>query len=419
MLDIKLIRKNPKYVAELLKRRGYNFDYENFTKLATLYTSKLIQKEKLQADKNNLSKKFGKEKDITPLMLSDLEDIDDNIYELKRKISEVDEELHNIVYSIPNLPHISVHDGIKPTTIKEEKGNKQFNFKPKTYLELNEKLNLFNLETGAKITGSRFSILNGNGAKLERALINFMLDVQTNENGYKEFSVPVVVNQDSMFTTGQLPKFKDDVFKLQGELNYFLIPTAEVPLTNIHRGDILKENELPLCYTAYTPCFRKEAGSYGKDSKGLVRQHQFNKVELVKFCKQEDSYNELEKLVVDAESILKKLGLDYRVILLGAEDMGFGAAKCYDIEVFHIGSEKWWECSSCSNFEDFQARRGNIFYKTKNNEKKLVHTLNGSGLATSRLLPAILEYYQNDNGSITIPEVLIPYMNGLKEIKGL
>jgi seryl-tRNA synthetase len=260
-------------------------------------------------------------------------------------------------------------------------------------------------------------VYRGAGARLERALINYMLDVQTGRNGYLEHQVPLMVNRDSMFGTNQLPKFEEDMFKVE-EVGYFLIPTAEVPLTNLRRGEVLQEAELPLKYTACTPCFRKEAGAYGKDTKGMVRQHQFNKVELVKFTTPETSYQEHEKLVADAESILQGLKLPYRVMLLCGGEMGFGAAKCYDLEVLHAGTDRWWECSSCSNFEDFQARRANIKFKGKDGKTRLVHTLNGSGLATSRLLPAILENYQRADGSIAVPDVLKPYMGGLEVIGG-
>ncbi len=408
MLDIKLIRKNPELIAQKLKRRGFNFDYIAFMEKDNLYRTKLLEQEQYQAKKNRLQKERNKD-------IFAMEDMRDNLYELEREVRKLKHELNIDISYVPNLPHDSVHDGLKPQEQKIVFDKNILNFKHKTYLELNEQLKFFDFEKGTKLTGSRFTVYNEIGARLERALINFMLDTQSN-NGYKEVQVPIIVNRQSMFTTGQLPKFEEDMFKIQ-DSEYFLIPTAEVPLTNLHREETLNEKDLTLKYMAYTPCFRKEAGAYGKDFKGIVRQHQFNKVELVKFCKQEDSYNELENLVLDAESILIKLGLSYRIILLGSEDMGFGAAKCYDIEVYHSGSDKWWECSSCSNFEDFQARRGNIFYKDKDGQRKLVHTLNGSGLATSRLLPAILEYYQQEDGSIKIPEALIPYMNGIKDIK--
>jgi seryl-tRNA synthetase len=278
-------------------------------------------------------------------------------------------------------------------------------------------LGILDWARATKITGARFTVYRGLGARLERALIQFMLDTQTQRHGYTEFWTPLMVNAETLFGTGQLPKFEEDLFKLQGENPYYLIPTAEVPLTNLHRDETIDEAVLPLKYTAYTPCFRAEAGSYGKDTKGMVRQHQFNKVELVKFTLPETSFEEHEKLTADAEAILEALELPYRRMLLCAGDMGFGAAKCYDLEVYSAGQEKkWWECSSCSNFADFQARRANIKVRRKDGKKELLHTLNGSGLATSRVLPAILENNQLADGSVVVPKVLRPYLGGLERI---
>jgi len=325
--------------------------------------------------------------------------------------------LKKYLLQVPNLPADDVPVG------KDERQNivvstwgtlPEFDFKPKPHWEIAEYLDILDNKRAAKITGSRFTLYKGPGAMLERALINFMLDMHF-ENGYKEIFPPLLVNRDTMTGTGQLPLLEDDMFKTQ-DPEYFLIPTSEVPLINIHKDEILKEKELPIYYTAYTPCFRKEAGSYGKDLKGIVRTHQFNKVELIKFTHPDTSYEELEKLVKNAEIILQKLGLHYRVVLLCTGDMSFASSKTYDIEVWHAGSEKYWEVSSCSNCTDFQARRARIKFKDKNNKLHFVHTLNGSGLATSRLMPAIIENYQTKDMEIIIPEVLRPYMHNIDKI---
>ena len=292
----------------------------------------------------------------------------------------------------------------------------EFSFEPQQHFDIGEKLGILDFDRAARMTGARFSLLTGAGARLERALINFMLDVHTSEHGYREVLPPLMVNRQAMTGTGQLPKFEKDLFKIEGT-DYFLIPTAEVPLTNIHQQEILTEDDLPCCYAAFTPCFRSEAGSYGRDTRGLIRQHQFNKVELVKFTRPEDSYDELEKLLANAEAILQKLGISYRVVTLCSGDLGFSAAKTYDIEVWLPGQNTYREISSCSNFEDFQARRASIRFKRKGgNKTELVHTLNGSGLAVGRTLVAVLENYQQADGSVIIPEVLRPYMGGLERI---
>ena len=294
---------------------------------------------------------------------------------------------------------------------------KKLDFQPKTHVEIAESLDIIDFKAATKLSGTNFVLFKGDGARLERALYNFMLDIHTTQHGYKEVAPPVLVNRDSMTGTGQLPKMEEDMYRIQDE-DLFLIPTAEVPVTNIHRDEILKEEDLPIYYTAYTPCFRREAGSYGKDTKGLVRVHQFDKVELVKFVKPEYSYDELEKLVANAEKILQLLELPYRVIMLASGDLSFAAAKCYDIEAHAAGLNRWLEVSSCSNFEDFQARRANIRFKGQTTKKTtLVHTLNGSGVALARTMIAILENYQTKDGHVSIPKVLQPYMGGQKEIK--
>jgi len=321
---------------------------------------------------------------------------------------------------IPNIPHISVKSGTDSTQNTEVLTwgePKKYSFKPKEHTEVAQDLGILDMARGAKLSGSGFALFRGLGARLERALVNFMLDVHTKEHGYTEFWPPYLVNRATMTGTGQLPKFEEDMYKLKDD-DLFLIPTAEVPVTNIHRDEVLKEEELPLKYTAYTPCFRREAGSYGKDTKGLVRVHQFDKVELVKFSRPETSYEEHEKMLMDAERVLQKLELPYRVLQLCSGDMGFGAAKCYDIEAWAAGLGRWLEVSSVSNFEDFQARRANLRFKRKETGKsELVHTLNGSGLALPRVVIAILENNQNADGSVLVPAALRPYLDGMTVLK--
>ncbi|NOQ19328.1 MAG: serine--tRNA ligase, partial [Desulfobacterales bacterium] len=329
------------------------------------------------------------------------------------------EKIKQILFGLPNLPHVSVpigRDSSENPVLKKTGTPPDFDFEPMPHWTLGENLKILDFETASKITGARFPLYLGAGAKLERALINFMLDIHTTEHGYKEILPPFMVNRDSMTNTGQLPKFEEDLFKLEG-WDYFMIPTAEVPVTNIHKGEILDENMLPILYTAYTPCFRSEAGSYGKDTRGLIRQHQFNKVELVKFTRPETSYDELETLLNNAEKILKCLGLPYQVISLCTGDLGFSAAKTYDIEIWMPAQGVYREISSCSNFESFQARRANIRFKRKGKKgTELVHTLNGSGLAVGRTFAAVLENFQQADGSVIIPEALRPYMGGMEKL---
>jgi seryl-tRNA synthetase len=342
------------------------------------------------------------------------------IKELEAKLPEVVDELNNLLLLIPNIPHESVVVGLDPDdnpVIRKWGEIRDFEYTPLPHWELGEKLNILDFSRAAKIAGSRFSLQKGPGAALERALINFMLDIHTTFHGYTETLPPFLVNSESMTNTGQLPKFREDLFKVDG-WDLFLIPTAEVPVTNIHRDEILSFDELPVKYVSYTPCFRSEAGSYGKDTRGLIRQHQFNKVELVTFSCPEDSYRELESLTADAEDILQRLGLPYRVVSLCSGDLGFSAAKTYDLEVWLPGQQLYREISSCSNFTDFQARRANIrFRRKKASGTELVHTLNGSGLAVGRTLVAILENYQQADGSVVIPEALRPYIGGLSIIR--
>ncbi len=344
------------------------------------------------------------------------------IKDMDSKVKDIDKKMAKILYNIPNIPHNSVPIGRddKSNKIIREWGTKRrFDFKPQNHLYLAEYLDIIDFARGSKITGSNFPLYKGSGARLERALINFMLDLHTKRHGYKELWPPSLVNRSSMTGTGQLPKLEEDMYRLKDD-DYFLIPTAEVPVTNIHRDEVIDADSLPLCYTAYTPCFRREAGSYGKDTKGLIRVHQFDKVELVKFVMPEDSYNELESLLKDAEEVLQLLELPYRVCILSTGELSFAAAKCYDIEAWSAVSG-YLEVSSCSNFEDFQARRANIRYKQTTDDgremKGYVHTLNGSGVALARTVIAILENYQQKDGSVVIPEVLQRYMDGQKIIK--
>jgi seryl-tRNA synthetase len=379
--------------------------------------------ELLKAKKNAASKEIArrkKENKDTADIMAEMKSISVQIDDLDNFIIKCEQELEMFLLQIPNIPHLSVPAGKTSEDNVEVKRHGEipkFTFTPREHSEIGDMLGILDFERAGKLAGARFVLYKGHGALLERALINFMLDIHTRENGYTEVLPPFMVNRACMTGTGQLPKFEEDLFKIEG-WEHFLIPTAEVPVTNMYRDEILKEGELPLRYTAYTPCFRKEAGSYGKDVKGLIRQHQFNKVELVKFAKPETSYDELEKLTLDAEKILQKLGLPYRVVALCTGDLGFASAKTYDIEVWLPGQGKYREISSCSNFEDFQARRANIRYKPKDGGKpRFVHTLNGSGLAVGRTLVAILENYQQEDGSVMIPETLRPYMGGLERIE--
>jgi seryl-tRNA synthetase len=423
MLDLKYVRENLDTVVAGLKKRGLDFDADSFKSLEEQRRVLITEAEKLKAGKNDLSKKIGelkKAKEDAGDLMDRVKLMGDEISKAEARAAELDEKLWDILKTTPNLPDASVPTGLsaeKNVKVREWGTIPKFDFMPKAHWDLGVDLDILDFDRAAKVTGARFTFYKGLAARLERALIQFMLDTQTQKHGYTEFWTPLMVNSASLFGTGNLPKFEEDLFRLRGENGYYLIPTAEVPLTNYHRDETLDEAQLPLKYTAYTPCFRAEAGSYGRDTKGMVRQHQFNKVELVKFCTPETSAAEHEKLTLDAEAILQALNLPYQTMLLCAGDMGFGASKCYDIEVYSAGQEKkWWECSSCSNFGDFQARRANIKVKLKDGKKVLAHTINGSGLATSRVLPAILENNQQADGSVLIPQALRPYMGGLDRI---
>ena len=421
MFDIKLIRDNREAVQKGLAAKNVDADLGAVLKHDRKRRDLLAELEELRSQKNAANDEISrliKEKKDPKKKIASMKAIALKIDEIEPKVKNVQIQIHDALISIPNLPHGSVPvGGVENNEEVRSRGiPKQFNFKPKTHIEIAERLDIIDFKRAAKISGSNFILFKGHGARLERALYNFMLDVHTSEHGYLEVFPPFLVNRDSMIGTGQLPKMAEDMYHLD-EDDLYLIPTAEVPVTNIHRDEILKEEDLPIYYTAYTACFRREAGSYGKDTRGLVRVHQFDKVELVKFVKPESSYDELEKLVADAQKIFQLLGLPYKVFVLASGDLSFAAAKCYDIEAHAAGMDKWLEVSSCSNFEDFQARRANIRFKGGATKKPAyVHTLNGSGLALARTVVAILENYQTKEGDVLIPEVLQPYMGGMKKI---
>jgi seryl-tRNA synthetase len=423
MLEIKLIRQNLAAVEAALATRGQSADLEAFKTVDAQHRQTLQEVEELRHRRNVVSDEIARLKragNPAEAFVVEMRAVSARIKELEKTLAETQETLSVILMALPNLPHVSVpigKDSTENPVIKTWGKPPQFEFAPKAHWDIGTDLKILDFERATKITGARFPLYFDAGARLERALINFMLDVHTREHGYHEVLPPFIVNRPSMTATGQLPKFEQDLFKLE-QWDYFLIPTAEVPLTNIHRGEILDEDALPCCYTACTPCFRSEAGSYGKDTRGLIRQHQFNKVELVKFCTPEASEAELERLLAQAETILVKLGLPYRVVLLCTGDMGFAAAKTYDIEVWMPAQGVYREISSCSNFGDFQARRADIRFRRKGKKgTELVHTLNGSGLAVGRTLAAILENGQQADGSVAIPEALRPYAGGMEAIR--
>lgn len=425
MLDIKLLRNNFEEVEKALANRNEDFDLSKFKELDARRREILGEVEVMKSKQNVASKKIPAMKkageDVSAIM-AEMKELSGKVKELDAQLSEVDKELNAWMLTIPNIPHPSVPAGatdednvevrrfMEPTT---------FDFEPKAHWDIGADLGILDPETAGKTTGARFTFYRDLGAKLERAITNFFLDQHTYEHGYEEIFAPFMVSRDSMTGTGQLPKFEEDAYKVYGDgKEYFLIPTAEVPVTNMYRESILDGSKLPIKHVAYTACFRAEAGSAGRDTRGLIRQHQFNKVELVKFTKPENSYEELEKLTRDAEDVLQKLGLPYRVVKICMGDLGFTAAMKYDIEVWMPSYGRYVEISSCSNFEEFQARRANIKYKDNAKDKaKFVHTLNGSGVAVGRTTAAILENYQQADGSVIVPEVLRPYMNGLEVIK--
>ncbi len=423
MLDRTFIRENIDRVRKALADRHSDFDLNKLVELDDRARTLRKEVEDDRAERNRVSEKTGRLSKLGQDITGDraaMKALANSIKQKESELADIEEELTVLLKTIPNLPHPSVPVGKDETAnklIRKVGEPRRFDFVPRDHVELGTALGILDMERAAKITGARFAHYWGLGARLERALINFMLDVQTRENGYGEVLPPFIVNDQTLFGTGQLPKFEADLFKLQ-DLKYYLIPTAEVPVTNLYRDEILDGKTLPIKLAAYTPCFRSEAGSYGKDVRGLIRQHQFNKVELVCFSRPEESYDELEKLTAAAETILKKLELPYQVVALSTGDLGFSAAKTYDLEVWLPSQQRYREISSCSNFEDFQARRANIRFRTDAKSKpRLVHTLNGSGLAVGRTWLAILENYQQADGSVKIPDALAPYMDGVKEIR--
>jgi len=424
MLEIKFIRQHEAVVLESLRKRGHDYDLGPFLDCDAKRRAILLEVEELKHERNKVSElipKMNKKGEDATDLIAKMRTVSQKIKALDEELSDHEKTLHATLMELPNLPHSSVpvgHDEEDNVVVKTVGEPRAFDFEPRPHWEIGETLGILDLERAAKITGARFALYLGLGARLERALINFMLDVQTRENGYLEVLPPFMTNRTSMTATGQLPKFEEDLFKVEG-WDYYLIPTAEVPVTNIHQNEILEEQDLPKLYTAHTPCFRSEAGSYGKDTRGLIRQHQFNKVELVKFTTPESSYDELENLLADAETILQRLEIPYQVVALCTGDLGFSAAKTYDIEVWVAAQQKYREISSCSNFESFQARRANIRFRRKGKKgTELVHTLNGSGLAVGRTVVALLEYFQQEDGSVIIPQALRSYMDGVERIGG-
>lgn len=425
MLDIKFVRENPDLVDKSCEsRQNAHWDREKFFELDEERRSVIAEVESLQAERNAVSKQIGLlmregKKEEAEAAKEQVAANKDRITELDQRRGEVEEELTALVAAIPNIPDASVpygKDDSDNPEVRKWGEPTQFDFEPKAHWDLGPELGMIDFDRGVKLAGTRFYLLGGMGARMERALINFMIDTH-NQAGFKEWWPPVITNQDSLFGTGQLPKFEEDLYHVQPDL--YLIPTAEVQLTNIHRDEILDASQLPLLYTAFTPCFREEAGSAGRDTRGIIRVHQFDKVEMVKFAKPEDSMNQLESMVQEAEKILQLLGLPYHVVTLCTGDIGFSACKCYDIEVWLPSYNAYKEISSCSNCWDFQARRANIRYKDPAEFKgtRLVHTLNGSGLAVGRTMAAIMENYQNADGSVTVPEALRPYMGGIEVIR--
>ncbi|MBW2108242.1 MAG: serine--tRNA ligase [Deltaproteobacteria bacterium] len=422
MLEVKFVRQHVEEIRQALENRGLDEKLDGFLDADAKRRAVLLEVEELKRQRNEASERVAhmkRNKEDASELIERMKAVSQKIKVLDDELVKHEQALHAILMRIPNLPHASVpvgRDSEDNPVIRTVGEPPRFDFEPLPHWELGERLGILDFERAAKIAGARFALYLGAGARLERALINFMLDIQTKENGYLEVLPPFMTNRRSTTATGQLPKFEEDLFKIEG-WDFYLVPTAEVPVTNIHQDEILDQDELPKYYTAYTPCFRSEAGSYGKDTRGLIRQHQFNKVELVKFTTPESSYDELEKLLDNAETILKKLGLAYQVVELCTGDLGFSAAKTYDIEVWMPGQQKYREISSCSNFEDFQARRGNIRFRRKGKKgTELVHTLNGSGLAVGRTVVAVLENYQQKDGTVVVPEALRPYMDGLKTI---
>ena len=415
MLDFKFVRANPDLVKEALSKRGSSVSLAGFLDLDEQRREKLFVVEQMKSRRNTVSEEIGKMKktgEDAQAMVLEMRELSRQIKARDEEIRLVEEEMQSFLMNIPNIPHETTPtgsgEGDNPI-VRMWGEPRKFGFEPKAHWDVGENLDILDFERGGKVTGARFSFYKGLGARLERSLFSFMLDLHTSQHGYVEIFPPFMVNRDSMIGTGQLPKFSEDMFKLENT-EYYLVPTAEVPVTNMYRGEILEDTQLPISHCAYSACFRAEAGAAGRDTRGLIRQHQFNKVELVKFCRPEESYNELEKLTGHAEKVLQLLGLPYRVVVLCTGDLGFSSAKTYDIEVWLPSAGEYREISSCSNFEDYQARRAQIRFRQQKGKAELVHTLNGSGLAVGRTTAAILENYQEEDGSVTIPEALRPYM---------
>lgn len=422
MLDMKFVRENLELVQKAMESRGKEAPLEEFKKLDERRRELLFEVEQLKAHRNTVSKKIGelkRNKQDASEIIEEMGKVSNQVKEMDEELKEIEPKMEMILLGIPNIPNETVpvgQDEDDNMVLRTWGEPREFDFEPKPHWELGENLDILDFERGGKVTGARFTFLKGLGARLERALFNFMLDLHTDQHGYVEVFPPFMANSNSLTGTGQLPKFEEDMFKVEGT-DYYLIPTAEVPVTNMYREEILDGDLLPIYHTAFSACFRAEAGSAGRDTRGVIRQHQFNKVELVKFVKPEESYNELEKLTANAETVLQMLGLPYRVVNLCTGDIGFSAAKTYDLEVWLPSFDTFREISSCSNFEDFQARRAGIrFRREKGAKAEFVHTLNGSGLAIGRTVAAILENFQDEEGNVVIPEVLRPYMGGVEKI---
>lgn len=421
MLDIKLMRREPERVAKAVGRRGKEIDMKPFLEADEKHREVIAQIEELQSQRNAKSKEVGQRKrngESADDLMAEVSAINEKIKALDETKTALEAQVREFVISIPNMPDDSIPDGGEDDYRVERKWGepRQFDFEPKAHWDLGVDLGILDFDRAAKVTGSRFTFYKGLAARLERAIIAFMIDMHTDKHGYTELIPPYMTNTASDFGTGQLPKFAEDMFHLENT-DYYLIPTAEVPVTNYHRDEILSEKDLPVKYCAFSPCFRSEAGSAGRDTRGIIRQHQFHKVEMVKLAHPDHSWEELESLTRDAEDILQALELPYRVICLSAGDIGFSSAKTYDLEVWLPSYGKYREISSCSNFLDFQARRANLRFRDAEGKVRFVHTLNGSGLAVGRTLAAILENYQNADGSVTIPKALLPYMHGYTEIR--
>ncbi|MCK4547445.1 MAG: serine--tRNA ligase [Candidatus Eisenbacteria sp.] len=425
MLDRKFVRGNPDLVKKAMSDKNESADLDELLRRDEQRRALLVKVDTLKKQRNDVSQEIGRlkasgEQEEAETRIREMRKVSDEITDLDEALKGIDEALHEIEIRIPNIPHPSVPVGVDESanqTVRTWGERPTFPFEPLPHWELGDGLGLMDFQAASNVAGSGFALLKGRGARLQRALVQFMLDLHVREHGYVEVAPPYLANRETMFGTGQLPKLEEDMYFCEVD-DLFLIPTAEVPVTNLHRNETLAERDLPIQYVAHTACFRREAGAHGKETRGMVRVHQFEKVELVKFVRPEDSYDELESLTANAETVLQRLGLAYRVVMLSTGDLSFAAAKCYDLELWGPAQRKWLEVSSCSNFEDFQARRIGIRYKPAGGGKaRLVHTLNGSGVALPRLIVALLENYQREDGSVEIPEALVPYVDGMKEIK--